>query len=88
MTSRRQEVKIKANEVGRACSTHGRVRKYVKKFGRNNQKERDNLEDIGIDRRKILEWILQKWGVDWQYPDSEKKPVNSSWEHDNKLVVS
>jgi hypothetical protein len=24
-------------------------------------KERDNLEDIGIDRKIILEWIFEKW---------------------------
>jgi hypothetical protein len=28
-------------------------------------RERDNLEDPGIDRRIILRWIFSKWNVDW-----------------------
>jgi hypothetical protein len=27
-----------------------------------NQKGIDHLEDVGIDREIILEWILGKWG--------------------------
>jgi hypothetical protein len=30
-------------------------------FGWGNLKERDYLEYLGIDRRKILKWILKKW---------------------------
>jgi len=24
-------------------------------------REREHLEDLGVDRRKILKWILKKW---------------------------
>jgi hypothetical protein len=32
------------------------------KFKSGNLKGRDHLEDLGIDGRIILEWILWKWG--------------------------
>jgi len=30
-----------------------------------NLKERHHLEDIDVDGRIILKWILKKYGVDW-----------------------
>jgi hypothetical protein len=28
-----------------------------------NLRERDNLEDLGVDRRIILRWIFKNWDV-------------------------
>jgi hypothetical protein len=42
------------NKIGWACSTHPG-------FWWGNLGKRDHLEDIGIDGRKILTWILKKW---------------------------
>ena len=33
---------------------------YVR-FWLENLKERDHLEDLSIEQRIILEWILKKW---------------------------
>jgi hypothetical protein len=32
-------------------------------------RERDHLEDQGVDERRILSWIIRKWdgGMDWIY---------------------
>jgi len=42
--------------MGRACSPHGRDKKYG--FGRRTPKGRDHLEVLG--GRIILEWIFGK----------------------------
>jgi hypothetical protein len=42
-----------------ACSTHGGDEKFVK-IGVVKPKERDNSEDLCIDGRIILAWILGK----------------------------
>jgi hypothetical protein len=42
--------------VSRACSTYGREEEYIQGFG---QKERDHMEDLGIDGR-ILNWIVEE----------------------------
>jgi hypothetical protein len=46
---------IKEDEMGGACSTHRRDEKCVQ-----NPKGREHSEDIGIDGRIVLEWILGK----------------------------
>jgi len=47
-----------------ACGTYEVV--VLIGFWWGNLRERDYLEDIGIDRRIILEWILEKLiGIIW-----------------------
>jgi hypothetical protein len=56
---------IKKTEVGRACSTWGRVEVHTG-FQWGNLREGDHIEDLGIDGRVILKWILEKWdGGTW-----------------------
>jgi hypothetical protein len=49
---------VKANEVGGACSTHGRGQKSVQSFWWESPKERAHLEDQGIGGKTGSEWIL------------------------------
>jgi hypothetical protein len=44
--------------MGMACRTHGRYEKFTQNVGRKNLKGRDNSEDLGVDGRRRLEWIL------------------------------
>jgi len=38
-------------------------RRGVSKILVGNPRQRDNLEDPGVDGRKILRWIFRKWDV-------------------------
>jgi len=38
-----------------------RRREMYVRFWLENLKERDHLEDLSIEQRIILEWILKKW---------------------------
>jgi len=46
---------IEKNELGRG--------EAYTRFCWGNLRERDQLEDPGIDGRIILRWIFRKWGV-------------------------
>jgi hypothetical protein len=50
---------MKADEGGGAYSMHGRDEKCVQNSGWN-LKGRDHAEDLSIDGRIILEWIIGK----------------------------
>jgi hypothetical protein len=52
--------KIKESAMGGACSAHGRDEKCVQKFWFESLKGRDNSEDLVVDGRIILKWILWK----------------------------
>ena len=51
---------IKKNEMGEACGTYGEEKNCVQGFGWGDLRERDHLEDAGVDGRVILRWI-SKW---------------------------
>jgi len=50
---------IEKSEIGRACSTYGG--EVYTGFWWGNLRERDHLENQGIDGRIILRWICRKW---------------------------
>jgi hypothetical protein len=52
---------IEKSEVGRECDTYGGGKRCIEGFGGENLRERDHLEDGGIDGRIILGWIVRKW---------------------------
>jgi hypothetical protein len=49
---------MEESEMGRVYSTHGRDDESLQNFGRKNLNERDHLEDLSVDGKIILEWIL------------------------------
>jgi len=52
----------------RACSTHGGIGEVRTGFWWGNLRERNHLEDPGIDRI-ILRWIFRKWNGDMYWID-------------------
>ena len=53
--------------MGGSVGTHGRQERCIQGFGaetgeRERERERENyMEDLGLNRRIILEWIAKKW---------------------------
>jgi len=61
LTSIVRVIKIEKNEMGGACSTYRGEERYVQGFGGGNLRERDHLEDPGVDGRIIFRRIFRKW---------------------------
>jgi hypothetical protein len=51
---------MKEDKIGGSCSMHGKYKKYIKIWS-GNLKGRYYSEDLGIDGKIILEWVLGKW---------------------------
>jgi len=47
--------------MGGACSTYAGEERCIQDFGSGNLRERDHLEDPGVEGRIILRWICRKW---------------------------
>jgi len=45
---------MKDNKTGKICSTNGRDEKCMQNFGLKNSKEREQLEDQGVDGKITL----------------------------------
>jgi hypothetical protein len=55
---------IEENEMGRACGTYGGG-EINTDFWWRNLKERDHLEDLGVDLSMVINYILKKWNGRW-----------------------
>jgi hypothetical protein len=48
--------------MGGTCGTYGRRERYIQDFGGGRHlREWDHLENLGLDGRITLKWILKKW---------------------------
>jgi len=47
--------------MGGACSTYGGKGSYRVFLGGGNLRDRDHLEDPGVEMRIIFRWIFRKW---------------------------
>jgi hypothetical protein len=50
---------MEEDEVGESCSTYEGEEQYIRGFWWGNLKERNQLEDLGVDGNIILKWVLR-----------------------------
>jgi hypothetical protein len=53
------------NEMDRACTMHRIDEKCIQNFLSGNMRKRHSLEDLGVDGRIILKWILK--AIEWEH---------------------
>ena len=63
MTSFHYTRKLENNEMGGACNMCVGEERRIQGFGGGNLRERDHLEDPGLDGKIILRCIFRKWDV-------------------------
>jgi hypothetical protein len=57
---------IKTNKRGVACGTYRGQERYIRGCSGGYLREIDHLQDLGVDRRTISEWVFKKGvGVAW-----------------------
>jgi len=49
--------------MGGACGTYGGEDRRIQGFRWGNLRERHYLEDIGVNGRIILRWMLRQWNL-------------------------
>jgi len=49
--------------MGGACSAFGGEERCILGFGWGNLREKDHLEDPGVDGWIILRWMFKKWDL-------------------------
>ena len=55
-------VQIENSEMGGACSAYGEEERYIRGFWWENLREREHLEEPGIDGRINIKMDLQEMG--------------------------
>jgi hypothetical protein len=55
-------IKKKGNAYFENCNITN-AKRWTKGLGWGDLRQRDHMEDLAVDARKILKWIFKKWAV-------------------------